>query len=864
MKFAKTYEPNLFEPTTYALWEASGGFAPTRKGEPYAIVMPPPNANGNLHIGHGLVIALEDILVRYYRLRGRDAIYIPGADHAGFETWVVYEKALEAAGGSRFDFSREQLYSRVWDFVAEQRGNMELQLRAMGASCSWDDLVFTLDEKVIKVVYRTFKQLWDDGLIYRGEKLVNYCTKHQTAFADIEVVYEERTTPLYYMKYGPFVLATTRPETKFGDTAVAVHPKDKRYKQYVGQVIEVEGVNGPFAVTVIADEMVDPEFGTGVVKITPAHDFNDWEVGQRHGLAARQVVGLDGKMNENAGRLAGRTVEEARKIVVEMLEDRGLLVKVDENYQNRVGLCYKCGSVIEPMLMEQWFINIHPLVKRAVEALNEGKIKFYPAGKKDVLIRYLENLKDWNISRQIPWGIPIPAFKRVGEAVDNGLDQPDAPLWIFDERVEEKEIVVDGTTYVRDEDTFDTWFSSGQWPFVVTDFIEEEKQLDRSGDLARFYPNSVMETGSDLLFPWVSRMIMLGLYMTDEVPFHEVYMHGLVLDEHGQKMSKSKGNVINPMELISEYGSDAFRLGIVASRSAGQNQAFSRSKVVAGRNLCNKLWNIARYVQTQVGEDFAPVREISCEALGEDWVVRELLAARDELEKLMVDYRFAEAAELVYRVIWSVVADWYIEASKLHQNNELLAWVLESCLRLVHPFAPFVSEAIWQSLSWTDGVLMNSGWIEDLAVDEARAEEFEELRGLVSEIRLAMSDLPKKKRYPIVHRGDELLEKNAEVLKKLAKVPDVKSVEEPSGVRLAGSGREVWIEMDKKALTEYRVSLKDRLEVTLKRVAGLRARLENDSYVKKAPVALVEESVEELKEQQAIVERLREEIERAG
>ncbi|MCL2445062.1 class I tRNA ligase family protein [Candidatus Saccharibacteria bacterium] len=915
MKFTKTYEPGRFEPMIYELWEKSKAFRPSGKGEPYAIVMPPPNANGNLHIGHGLVIALEDVLTRYHRLRGRDTIYIPGADHAGFETWVVYEKELERAGGSRFDFSREQLYSQVWDFVAEQRGNMELQLRAMGASCSWDDLVFTLDKKVIQTVYRTFKRLWDDGMIYRGEKLVNYCTKHQTAFADIEVNYEDRKTPLYYLKYGPFVLATTRPETKFGDTAVAVHPDDKRYKKYIGKVIDVEGVNGPFAITVVADEMVDMEFGTGVVKVTPAHDFNDWEVAQRHRLDAKKVIGMDGKMLANTGRFEGMTVEEARKAVVEALIEKDLLVKVEEDYQNRVGVCYKCDTVIEPMLMEQWFINVKPMVLKAVEVLKADEIRFVPAGKKDVLIRYFENLKDWNISRQIPWGIPIPMFRRMGkegaedgddvltreeiDAIDNGLDVADPPVWLYDERVEETEIVVNGIRYVRDEDTFDTWFSSAQWPFVVTNYFHSDPESgtecesdpnslcrrssslssqvssansspscgvttqeigSRSTALKRFYPNSVMETGSDLLFPWVSRMIMLGVYETGQVPFKEVYMHGLVLDEKGQKMSKSKGNVINPMEVIAEYGSDAFRLGIVAARSAGQNQAFAKSKVVAGRNLCNKLWNVARYIQTTVGEDFEWDGAVELAGQGDDWVVREILRARDELEELMGNYRFAEASELVYQVIWGSVADWYVEVSKLTGNPGLMAWVLESCLRLIHPFAPFVSETIWQTLSWTKGELIGAGWIEDLKFDDVKAGKFEEVMKVVGEIRFVTSELPGNGRYAVGYREDELVAENAELVRFLARVPEVREVEEGVGMKLAVAGRNVWLEVDAEVLVQHRVNLEERLWQAEKEKEKLRARLLNENYMKKAPKELVVETKQAMEEQRELVERLKREL----
>lgn len=533
MRFTKSYEPGEFEPNIYALWEKTGAFQPK---EPvynsdesdtencYSLVMPPPNANGNLHIGHGLTIAIEDSLTRYYRLRGRSTWYMPGADHAGFETWVVYERALEKQGHSRFEYSRDELYSRVWQFVEEQRGNMELQVRALGASCAWPDLTFTLDENVVSRVYKTFEKMWNDGMIYRGEKLVNFCPHHQTAFADIEVDYKEEKTPLYYIKYGPFTLATTRPETKFGDTAVAVNPNDERYQEWVGKTITVEGVNGPFEVEVIADEMVDMNFGTGVVKITPAHDFNDWEVGQRHNLRVVQVINEEGRLTDVAGRFAGMTVQEGREAVVKAMDEMGLIIKVDNDYVTKVPHCYKCGAVIEPMLKAQWFIDVKRLAKAAIEHLENNEIKFTPSSKKKVLINYLENLKDWNISRQIPWGIPIPAYHQT--------ETDQAPEWIFDTRTHLKKIEVGGVTYIRDEDTFDTWFSSSHWPLVCTDWMEGKENP--------YFPLNVMETGADILFAWVARMIMMSVYVSGEIPFREVYLHGLVLDEHGQKMSKSR------------------------------------------------------------------------------------------------------------------------------------------------------------------------------------------------------------------------------------------------------------------------------------------------------------------------------------
>jgi valyl-tRNA synthetase len=845
MKLAKAYDPNEYEPTIYAMWETSGAFAPTGKGEPYSIVMPPPNANGNLHLGHGLMGALEDILIRYYRMKGRDVAYIPGADHAGFETWVVYERLLEKEGKSRFDFSREQLYSQVWSFVEKQRGNMELQLRALGVSASWGDLVFTLDEKVIKTVYGTFKRLWDDKLIYRGERIVNFCTVHQTSFADIEVEHKNEKSKLWKIAYptldkiGEVIIATTRPETMFGDTAIAVHPEDERYKHLIGTRVLLPLTDRE--ISIIADEYVDPEYGTGAVKITPAHDPNDFEVGERHKLERIQVIDFDGKMINTPTQFIGLDVETARKRVLGALEAAELL-RGEDNIEHAVGHCYKCGSVIQPLIKDQWFLKVQPLAQRAKKALNDGEISFSPNSRKQVLAQYYDNLRDWNLSRQIPWGIPIPAFQNVADPDD----------WIFDDRVDEETIVVNGTTYKREEDTFDTWFSSGQWPFITTDYLD-------NGPLARFYPNSVMETGGDILYAWVAKMIMLGLYATDKVPFKHVYLHGLVLDEKGQKMSKSKGNVLNPMEIISEYGSDALRLGITASRSASQNQAFAVSKVVAARNFCNKLWNIARFIEGKLGEgerDHTPTPK----TLVDHWIIRELNAAAADIDKQMENYRFAEAGEIVYHAIWDNVADWFIEASKTQDNPDMLAWVLDTSLKIAHPFAPFVTETIWQSLSWHNDLLISTAWPAPIEYDEIAAAEFGRLQKLVVEARYVIAELPGNERYTMLYQNDSLIADNAELIKHLIRLKDIQETDQARGLRLAASNREAWLDISEETLYEHQTNLEVRLSETRQFINTLEARLSNDSYVAKAPAKLVEESREQLASKKTLIERLEAEL----
>ena len=845
MKLAKTYNPNEYEPNIYAMWESAGVFRPRGEGTPYSIVMPPPNANGNLHVGHALGSALQDILVRYHRMKGDDAVFIPGADHAGFETWVVYERELEKQGKTRFDYSRDELYAQVWDFVDKKRGDMELQLRALGVGADWEDMVFTLDPKVVETVYGTFNKLWQDGLIYRGERIVNYCTKHQTSFADIEVVHKTEKSKLWRIAYplldhiGEIIVATTRPETLLGDTAIAVNPADERYKKLIGikALLPLVGREIP----IIADEYVDASYGTGAVKITPAHDPNDFEMGQRHGLPVEQVIGFDGRMTNVSAPFDGLTTAEARQRVLEALE-REELRRGEEELEHSVGHCYKCDTVIEPMVKEQWFISMRPLADAAIAAIERGDVTFTPANKGEVVIKYLREIKDWNVSRQIPWGIPIPAFQSTTNPSD----------WIFNTNVNEKEIVVNGTTYRREEDTLDTWFSSGQWPFITTDYLQD-------GPLAKFYPNAVMETAGDILFFWVARMMMLGLYCTGQVPFRHVYLHGLVLDEHGQKMSKSKGNVINPMEAISQYGSDALRMGIIASRSAAQPQAFNTGKVVAARNFCNKLWNIARFIEAQVG-DTQPVHVPTPQSMADHWIIRQLSRAGETMEQQLAQYRFAEAAETLYHTVWDDVADWYIEAAKVEQHTDMLVWVLDTCLRLAHPFAPFVTETIWQSLSWHNDLLAAARYPQAEEYNELQAAEFGRLKRLVTEARYVTSELPGNERYTLLYMDDALIADNTELVRRLAGLAAVEHIDVARGLRLAASGRDAWLDVSDETLYEHQTNLEKRLVAARNDAAKLEARLANERYTSQAPVHLVEESRQQLASKQALIERLVKEL----
>ena len=846
MQLAKQYIPNDYEPNIYALWETSDALDPTGVGKPYSIIMPPPNANGNLHIGHALDMNLKDILIRYHRMKGDDAVFIPGADHAGFETWVVYERELTKQGKSRFDFSRDQLYSQVWNFVQEKRGNMELQLRALGVSASWKHLTFTLDDKVINTVYDTFKKMWDDNLVYRGERIVNYCTKHQTSFADIEVEHKNEKGKLWKIAYptldkiGEIIIATTRPETMLGDVAVAVHPDDERYKKLVGTRILLPIVDKE--IPIIADEYVDMSYGTGAVKITPAHDPNDFEIAKRHDLPLESIISPEGKMINVPAQFLGLTPVEARARVLEVLEALELR-RGETEIEHAVGHCYKCGSVIEPMIKEQWFIKTQSLAQPAIDALKKEEITFYPASKRKELIAYLEQLKDWNISRQIPWGIPIPAFVNENNPKD----------WIFDTRTNEQSIVVNGTTYIREEDTFDTWFSSGQWPYIVTDYLT-------GGDLANYFPTDMMETGMDIMRAWVSRMIMLSLYRTGKLPFKEVYLHGMVNDEHNQKMSKSKGNVINPMELVAEFGSDATRMGVISGRAPAQSQAFNKGSVIAARNFCNKLWNIARFVEAQIGDNHQIV-DLEPQTPADHWIIRQLNDAANNIAVRIEQYRFSEASETVYHTIWDDVADWYIESSKTAINRPLLSWVLATSLKIAHPFAPFVTETIWQTLNYTDGILMREAWPTPEKFDPIAAEQFEQLKLLVAEGRWVIAELPGNKKYRLLYGNDSLIADNQDTIKHLMRLEVIEHTDQPRGLRLAAANREAWLDIDSETLYQHQENLEMRLAEARQKLAGLKKRLENPTYVEKAPAHLVEETREQLAEQEKIITRLVSELE---
>jgi valyl-tRNA synthetase len=702
-KFLKPYDPQNTESRIYQLWEKSGFFNPDNlpgdRKDPFTIIMPPVNANGSLHAGHGLVMAIEDIMVRYKRMRGFKSLWLPGLDHAGFETQVVYEKKLEKEGRTRFEIEPKQLYKEILDFTLNNSSNIKSQIRKMGASCDWSREKFTLDPEVVETIYQTFQRMYKDELIYRGSRIVSWCSKHQTSFSDLEIKDEERVENFYYLKYGPFTIATSRPETKFGDKYVVMHPEDVRYKDYThGQKINLEWINGPVEATVVKDESIDMEFGTGVMTITPWHDTADFEIAERHRLDKEQIIDENGKLLPIAGEFAGEHIKKARPLIIEKLKAKGLVEKIDENYKHVVRTCYKCGTVIEPQIKSQWFIKMKPLAEKALEKIKLGEIKYIPDHYQKITLHWLENIMDWNISRQIVWGIPIPA--KICTKCDHGMVDLDNQI---------SKCTKCQSEVVQDSDTFDTWFSSGQWPFVTLGY-------PNGSDYQTFYPTDVMETAGEIIFFWVSRMIMLGLYVTGEVPFKNVYLHGLVLDAKGQKMSKSKGNVIDPLTLTEKYGTDAFRIGLVVGNTPGTSLALAEDKIRGYKNFANKIWNATRFVLENTKDFSLPQNPVYDEEDAKsDQELKNLMV---EITKEMDEYKFYIVSEKLYHYFWHTFADVIIERSK-KKNSEsskaLLLTHLSTLLKALHPFIPFVTEEIWQIINKGEKILMVETWPGDVA-----------------------------------------------------------------------------------------------------------------------------------------------------
>ena len=694
----KAYDPKATERRIYDLWMSGGYFTPQidRAKKPFVIIMPPPNVTGELHIGHALTMAVEDMLVRWHRMRGEPTLYLPGTDHAGIATQVVVERMLAEDGLSRQEMGRERFVGSVWSWVDRYGGAINEQIKRLGASCDWTRQRFTLDEEPSLAVRTTFVNLYKKGLIYRGERIVNWCPRCTTALSDLEVRHQEEDASLYYIRYkledgsGALTIATTRPETLLGDTAVAVHPDDARYGHYIGKKA-VQPVLGRL-LPIIGDEFVDPEFGTGAIKVTPGHDPDDFEIGERHNLPSVNIMNPDASMNENAGHYRGKDRFEVREEILEELDGDGLLERV-EPYRHAVGHCDRSGDIVEPVVSKQWYMRMAPLAKPAIEAVENGSITIIPDHFAKVYFNWMYNIRDWCISRQLWWGHRIPAwYCEDCDGVTVEQEDPTSCGSCGSQRL------------ARDPDVLDTWFSSALWPHSTLGWPASTDDLDY------FYPTSVLETGHDILFFWVARMIMMGIENTGKIPFDTVYLHGMVLDPEGIKMSKVKGNVLDPLDLIDLYGADALRYALTTGNSAGNNMRLNEAKMEASRNFANKLWNAARYVTsvlttegTTADWEWPPTPT----HIEDRWILSRLNRVTGEANRFMDSYQLGEAQRVLHDFTWNEFCDWHLEMSKVRMRASdtdqvspapVLGFVLEQLLRLLHPFMPFITEEIWQGL----------------------------------------------------------------------------------------------------------------------------------------------------------------------
>ncbi len=853
-ELAKNYNPRESEEKIYEMWETKGCFKPSgdSKKEPYTIVIPPPNVTGQLHMGHALDDTLQDILIRYKRMRGFDTLWVPGTDHAGIATQIKVEENLRKNEGlTRYDLGREKFLERVWDWKNQYGSRIITQLKKIGCSCDWSRLRFTMDEGCSKAVKDVFVNLYEKGLIYRGHRIANWCPNCKTALSDAEVENPEQSGAYWHIKYFVkdsdeyVVVATTRPETLFGDTAVAVNPADKRYAHLVGKKVVVPFVNRE--IPIITDEYADMEKGTGCVKITPAHDPNDFLVGQRHDLEQINVMNDDATLNEIAGKFCGMDRYECRKALVKEIEEMGILVKVEPTVHN-VGTCYRCGTTVEPLISDQWFVKMEPLAKPAIEAVKDGTIKFIPDNQSKKYFNWMENIHDWCISRQLWWGHRIPAFycDKCGKMIVSREDEKICPDC--------------GAELRQEEDVLDTWFSSALWPFSTLGWPEETE------DYKRYYPNSTLVTGYDIITFWVSRMIFSGLEHTGKAPFENVLIHGLVRDEQGRKMSKSLGNGIDPLEVIENYGADALRFTLVTGNSPGNDMRFSYTKMDNSRNFANKIWNAARFVLLNLDDDTKPVIPENL-AIEDKWVLTHFNNAVKEIGTNLDKFELGVAASKLLEFIWDVFCDWYIEVVKPRlfekgtQSNKdaqsVLLYVLSGILRLLHPFMPFISEEIWSVLNISEIPLISSEWPEykealdfgsecrsmDRVIDAIRA---------VRNTRTQMNVPPsrKAKLFVVSEYTDSFNENTGKFFEKLASASGLEVVSEYTGtdaVSIVSDGAKIFIPMAEMVdMEKERERLEKERQTALSEIDRVNKKLSNPSFVDKAPAAVVEGEKEKL------------------
>ncbi len=866
MELPKQYDPAASESKWYAEWEGKGYFK-ARPGSglpPYAIVIPPPNVTGVLHTGHAMFVTLQDVLIRWKRMQGFDALWLPGTDHAGIATQMVVSKELEKQGLHRHDLGRDEFIQKVWEWRREKGDTILLQLRRLGASCDWSRTRFTLDPSLSKAVRKAFVDLYQEGLIYRGHYMINWCPKCGTALSDLEVEHADTRGSLWYIRYPlqgdpggqGVVVATTRPETMLGDTAVAVHPDDERYHHLIGKSVVLPILNR--AITVIADRMVDREFGTGAVKITPAHDPNDFEAGKRHGLQEIQVIGLDGTMTGHAGPYEGQDRFAARKAIVKRLEAEGFLVKV-EVHQNAIGHCQRCDCVVEPMVSDQWFLKIEPLAKPAREAVERGEVRIIPEHWQKVYLNWMSEIHDWCISRQIWWGHRIPAFtcERCGRAA--GTNDPDRKLVAMEDL---SECPYCGGPVRQDPDVLDTWFSSQLWPFSTMGWPEQTQ------DLARYYPSAVLETGYDILFFWVARMIMAGIKFTGKPPFKDVFLHGLVRDAKGRKMSKTLGNVIDPLELIDQYGADAVRFTLATLTVPGTDVALDTKRMEGYRAFANKLWNAGRFVLMQVGDSVPDKPAEKDLSYWDQWILEEYEEVTGRVNRALSEYKFYEASDALYHFVWHRFCDWYVEVSKVgcakdasprrqEATRWVLAHVLDGILRLLHPFMPFITEELWQNIPGSSGTLVlaaypsevTGGAIHHAAGVEALMDLVNRVRNLKAERGIAPGqalDLrvaPRSARALSVLRDHSLQE--VTVLARLSGLEIVEALPEGQEWMPGVSSEYNFCLLTPQAVVDVDAERK-RLQGEVKKARAERdkfaLKLDSPSFAEKAPAEVVEKT----------------------
>jgi valyl-tRNA synthetase len=866
MDIGKRYMPHELENKWYKLWEENHSFEPKPGNGKFSIVIPPPNITGRIHIGHALNIVLQDISVRYNRMKGKETVWIPGEDHAGIATQHVVEKyLLKEEGKRREDYTREEFLKITWDWANKYRNHIREQIKALAASVDWSRERFTLDEGLNQAVRKVFVSLYNDGLIYKGKYIVNWCPSCGTVLADDEVEHSEEKGKLWYIKYplentqNYVTVATTRPETMLGDTALAVNPSDERYKDLIGETAILPIVGRKLKI--IADPYVDTNFGTGVVKVTPAHDPNDYQIGLRHDLERIQIIDENAKINENGGKYAGLDRYIARERIVEDLKKEGLLEK-EEDYTHSVGHCYRCDTVIEPLLLDQWFVKMKPLAEKAIQVVENDEIKFYPERWKKVYLNWMYEIRDWCISRQLWWGHRIPVWYCQNCGHVN--------VSVEDVKKCEK---CGSTDLKQDEDVLDTWFSSALWPFSTLGWPEETE------DLKRFYPTDLLVTGFDIIFFWVARMIMMGEKFMGEKPFHDVYLHQLVRDKYGRKMSKSLGNGLDPLEVINEYGTDPVRFTLAVLAAQGRDIKLDVGSFDAYRRFANKIWNATRFVLLNM-EDHEKIELKEEDLKIEDkWILSRLNSTILEISKDLEDYNYDQAARKLYDFFWNELCDWYIEASKNRLNSSgndklivqnVILQVFDSSLRLLHPFMPYISEELWQKLpiEKDSELLISAKWPEynENNIYPEAEKVFSKVMELVSGIRnvKAEMDIPQTQevevKYKIVAKNDDFIEKNIKLIEHLAFLKGITQTEvkpAKSATAYVDESVEVYI-----PLGEYidvdteKQRLTKKLEKLSKDIELYNKKLSNKNFVEKADPDVVEKTKEDLKESEKKYQKL--------